>query len=117
MILRSTFAAVVFAVVATTSPLLAADAVYSRDGLALSGYDPVAYFTAGKAEKGSGTFETEWGGTKWRFVSAARTGTHSWPRPRSTPRSTGATAPTPCRGDTRRPPTPKPGELLGTSCT
>jgi hypothetical protein len=71
MILRSTSAAVVFSVLATASRLLAADAVYSKDGLALSGYDPVAYFTAGKAEKGSSTFETEWGGTRWRFASAA----------------------------------------------
>jgi hypothetical protein len=70
MILRSTSAAVVFAILATASPLLAADAVYSKDGLALSGYDPVAYFTAGKAEKGISIFETEWGGTRWRFASA-----------------------------------------------
>ncbi len=37
------------------------------DGLALSGYDPVAYFTEGKAEKGRLDLWTSWEGAVWRF--------------------------------------------------
>lgn len=41
------------------------------DGVAIRGYDVVAYFTDSKAVKGSGKFEHAWKGAKWRFVSAA----------------------------------------------
>ncbi|MGA0532143.1 YHS domain-containing (seleno)protein [Hansschlegelia sp. KR7-227] len=40
-------------------------------GVALYGYDPVAYFTAGRAERGRRDIEAEWGGSAWRFVSEA----------------------------------------------
>jgi len=40
-------------------------------GLAIKGYDPVAYFDAGKPVEGSSDFETMWGGATWRFASAA----------------------------------------------
>lgn len=39
-------------------------------GLAIKGYDPVSYFTAGKAQKGSKDLEFKWKGATWRFVSA-----------------------------------------------
>ena len=39
--------------------------------VAIKGYDTVAYFTDGKAIKGSGEFEYQWGDAKWRFSSAA----------------------------------------------
>ncbi len=40
-------------------------------GVAISGYDPVAYFTEGMAREGSPLFELEWDGTVWYFSSAA----------------------------------------------
>lgn len=43
----------------------------SSDGLALGGYDPVAYFQEGKPVKGKKEFEHEWNGAKWHFSSAA----------------------------------------------
>lgn len=49
----------------------AAEPIYTVDGVALSGYDAVAYFTDQKAVKGKVEFETEWSGAKWRFASAA----------------------------------------------
>ncbi len=49
----------------------AAESIHKADGLALSGYDAVAYFTEGKAVKGSKEFEFEWRGARWRFASAA----------------------------------------------
>lgn len=38
--------------------------------LAIKGYDPVAYFTLGKAAQGSPEFQYRWNGALWRFVSA-----------------------------------------------
>lgn len=38
--------------------------------VAIEGYDPVAYFTEGKAHKGSPDFTTEWDGVTWQFASA-----------------------------------------------
>jgi YHS domain-containing protein len=40
-------------------------------GVAIDGYDPVAYFTDGKAVEGSKSHEYKWNGAKWRFASAA----------------------------------------------
>lgn len=37
--------------------------------LAVSGYDTVAYFTAGKPVKGRSEFQTEWKGALWYFSS------------------------------------------------
>jgi YHS domain-containing protein len=42
---------------------------FVKDGLALGGTDPVAYFTKGAAVAGDPKFETEWNGVKWRFSS------------------------------------------------
>ena len=39
-------------------------------GVAIDGYDPVAYFTDSKPEKGHAEFTLVWAGTTWRFVSA-----------------------------------------------
>ena len=49
-------------------------AAHAVDGpethFALQGYDPVAYFTAGKAMRGDPQFEYVWEGTVYRFASA-----------------------------------------------
>lgn len=37
------------------------------DGLAIGGYDPVAYWTLGEPREGRGQLEYEWGGAVWRF--------------------------------------------------
>lgn len=39
-------------------------------GIAIMGYDPVAYFTKGKALKGSEEFSYEWLGATWHFENA-----------------------------------------------
>ncbi len=51
----------------------AEDPVYTGtfSDLAVSGYDPVAYFTDGKPVEGSGDFEHDWNGATWRFASQA----------------------------------------------
>lgn len=49
-----------------------ADPVFKDgDGLAIRGYDPVAYFTEMKPVKGSQQFSYSWMGAKWLFTSAA----------------------------------------------
>jgi YHS domain-containing protein len=39
------------------------------DGVAIKGYDTVAYFTMGKPVKGIDEFTYEWNGAKWMFSS------------------------------------------------
>jgi hypothetical protein len=40
-------------------------------GVAIKGYDPVAYFTEGRPVKGKKEFEFTWQDARWRFASAA----------------------------------------------
>ena len=42
----------------------------NRNGLALKGYDPVAYFKHDKPVKGSAEITHDWMGATWRFASA-----------------------------------------------
>jgi len=42
---------------------------YEPTGLAIRGYDTVAYFTQGKPVEGSEEFATEWQGATWQFSS------------------------------------------------
>jgi hypothetical protein len=44
--------------------------VYETSDGAIGGYDPVAYFTAGKPVRGSDAFTLEWQGAQWKFASA-----------------------------------------------
>lgn len=44
--------------------------VYASGGLAIQGYDPVAYFTQSAAMKGESRFSHDWNGVTWRFASA-----------------------------------------------
>lgn len=43
----------------------------NRSGLALKGFDPVAYFTEGRPTEGSAQFSHHWMGATWLFASAA----------------------------------------------
>lgn len=40
---------------------------YTKRGYAVSGYDPVAYFTIGEPTKGDKNISAEWNDTKWLF--------------------------------------------------
>jgi YHS domain-containing protein len=51
-----------------TGIVLAASPINTdSNGVAIKGYDPVAYFTMDKPVKGNNDFEHEWKGVKWRF--------------------------------------------------
>jgi len=54
------------------APAYAKEPVYTGtlSDLAVSGYDPVAYFTDGKPVEGKSDFEFEWQGATWRFANA-----------------------------------------------
>ena len=44
--------------------------VYATDGVAINGYDPVAYFTESNAVKGTSDFTSDWDGAVLHFASA-----------------------------------------------
>jgi YHS domain-containing protein len=49
----------------------AAEPVFAERGLAIRGYDPVAYFESGRPVGGQAAFTHVWRGATWRFASAA----------------------------------------------
>ncbi len=55
-----------FAVSCTSTP---AQVNAGADGIAIKGFDPVAYFAEGKPGKGENEFTYEWNGAKWLFSS------------------------------------------------
>jgi hypothetical protein len=46
-------------------------AVYAPDGIALNGYDAVAFFTQAKPVKGSSDYSFKWEGANWLFSTRA----------------------------------------------
>lgn len=68
-----------FMLAATAALLLPAAGALAKDkpiytglfsSVAVSGYDPVAYFTENKPVKGDAKFSTSWNGVQWQFSSA-----------------------------------------------
>ena len=62
--------AVVVGTVLMSAPALAGDVNVNRNGIAIRGYDPVAYFELGMPKRGSKKFMSEYEGAKYRFASA-----------------------------------------------
>jgi YHS domain-containing protein len=56
---------------AADSAAAVAAAINQTGGVALKGYDPVAYFTEGKAVQGSDQFSSQYQGATYKFESAA----------------------------------------------
>ena len=54
-----------------TLPIFAIDPVFETDGVAIGGYDAVAYFTDAKAVEGTKQHSFDWYGATWHFVSEA----------------------------------------------
>jgi len=50
-----------------SNPVWAVAPISNDNGVAIRGYDPVAYFTLGKATKGNSTFTYQWMGANWWF--------------------------------------------------
>lgn len=74
MLTRRTFLVATAAVPAATllaNPAVAAEPpVYATNGVAINGYDPVAYFTEGAPVEGSPEFTSEWDGATLQFATA-----------------------------------------------
>ena len=69
------FAAFLLPVLVTITPIC--DSVEANEeidskilGVAIDGYDPVAYFRVGQALKGSENFTFYWNDAEWRFINA-----------------------------------------------
>ncbi|MEM6385654.1 MAG: YHS domain-containing (seleno)protein [Pseudomonadota bacterium] len=67
----ATAAAVPAAVAFTPAAQAAEPPVYATSGVAINGYDPVAYFTESKPVLGSPENTSEWDGATLQFASAA----------------------------------------------
>jgi YHS domain-containing protein len=62
-----------FALLAPVAARAAKAPIYTSliSDVAVSGHDPVAYFTQGRPVKGDARFSTTWSGATWRFATAA----------------------------------------------
>ncbi|PTW61453.1 YHS domain-containing protein [Breoghania corrubedonensis] len=64
------FMAVILAMVAARPGLADEVSTYVKDGAAIGGIDPVAYFTDGKPVAGSDAFTATHDGVTWKFATA-----------------------------------------------
>lgn len=62
---------VALALLSLTVPVLAKEPLYTSGGLALPGYDAVAYFSDAQPVKGHPEWAIQWGGARWQFATAA----------------------------------------------
>lgn len=67
--MRHRLALLPLALVLLASPLFAIEPVFKTDGVAIGGYDVVAYFEDSKAVEGSKEHAHTWNGATWHFVS------------------------------------------------
>ena len=63
-------AAIFFSVAAPTLAEAKSEIYKNWRGVAIKGYDPVAFHRDGKPVIGSGEYEVKWKDAKWRFASA-----------------------------------------------
>ncbi len=78
-VLRSTFLLTMVFFFMSSSPIFAAEPIntleksglfsYKPSGIAIRGYDTVAYFTESKPVKGSDQYAMQWQGATWKFSS------------------------------------------------
>lgn len=70
--LRTLCLVLIFAILAIAAPSVAeskSEINQNWRGIAIKGYDPVAFHTQGAPAKGSREYEFEWKDAKWRFAS------------------------------------------------
>jgi hypothetical protein len=69
--LTITAAGLPLAVLVAQTADAAEPAVFAPDGIAINGYDAVAYFTEGAPVRGASGFTHDWNGATWRFATLA----------------------------------------------
>jgi len=57
----------IFLLVSCSTPVSAVNV--TAEGIAIKGYDPVAYFTQGKPVQGKKDFSHQWDGATWLFTN------------------------------------------------
>ena len=67
--MKKVISTLVIALLVSIACVAQKSATFTHDGKAIRGYDPVAYFTAGKPVKGNDQFVLEWNNAKWHFSS------------------------------------------------
>jgi len=67
---RSIFSIMAIVAVLISAGTVQADTVFQKDGAAIGGYDPVAYFTDARPVIGKAAHTYQWDGATWRFSSA-----------------------------------------------
>ena len=67
--MKKLLASIIFVIPFLSTAQKYEEAVYTVKGLAIKGYDPVAYFTEEKAIKGSENYSFDWNGSTWTFTS------------------------------------------------
>ena len=85
-------------------------AINHKDGVAVQGYDVVAYFTRPRGGEGQSAFIYEWNGVRWQFAKAQNRDAFA-KEPASTRRPSAATAPTASAAATRWTSTPRPSAI------
>ena len=66
--MKSIFSIALFALSVTYS-MAQTTSYFNSNGVAIRGYDPVAYFTENKPVEGSKQYNFSWQGTEWHFKS------------------------------------------------
>ncbi len=66
----ATAAAIPAVTLLPTTAFAAKPPVFATSGVAINGYDPVAYFTMEEPVKGDAAFSSEWNGATVQFASA-----------------------------------------------
>ena len=56
-----------FILIACSAPITPINV--NEDGIAIKGYDPVAYFTMSRPVKGQKEYQFEWNNAKWLFAN------------------------------------------------
>jgi len=67
--IRIALGLIVIAGALITAQATGASKFATTDGLALGGYDPVAYSSAGEPLQGTADFSTQWKGVTWQFAN------------------------------------------------
>ncbi len=82
----------------------------SKNGVAIKGYDPAAYFNQQKAVEGNDKYTFDWSGSKWKFASQNNLDSFKVAPEKYAPRYAGFWLMAPAK-ITCHPPTQKHGEL------
>ncbi len=69
--MRSFFSIIISAICLIQTAAAQSSEVYAPSGIAINGYDPVAFFTEGKPLKGLSEFSFTWKNVQWNFISKA----------------------------------------------